>query len=74
MTFKQYIIDYSYNRGLSMADCSEVAKRVMADPNNAPMQNRWNDRMDDYPNIIQFSLRQVVDQMFHELVEANRYE
>lgn len=49
MTFRQYIEDYCYQRGMFPEQTQIVVEMVTTDKANEAMSGRWNDQTTGYP-------------------------
>ncbi len=52
MTVEEKIKEMLYDSGMSEKQCEEVIKRVKSCKIEEKMINRWNDSVENYPNVL----------------------
>lgn len=52
MSFEEAIKKMLFERGLFMNQCDEIFTRMVNSPENEPMKGRWQDKTEDYPEIM----------------------
>lgn len=52
MTIEEKLVEILVSNGMFDTQAKEVLRNVKADKVNKPMRQRWNDALEDYPEIL----------------------